>query len=177
MKYILDFDQTLFDTNLLKSHFERDGIDYSNLSPLLLQNYPTANYLFEDVEPFLSCRPKEDIIILTAFGREKYGEGVVAYQKYKVEQEPINSLVGEVVYVEGDKGEAAAEIASQFPPHEPVIFVDDLLVQCKSVATALPNSTCCLIVRDPSNFDSTSIPDHIYLIFSLAELDGIIGNI
>ncbi len=69
------------------------------------------------------------------------------------------------------------EIAKQFPPEETVVFVDDTIEQCLSVKESLPNSICCLIVRNKSLIDDIEITQDIRVVQCLADVDDIIESI
>lgn len=176
MKYILDFDRTLFDTDKFVQQLELDKVDYTVLVPELLDNYTIADYLYDDVLPFLQSKNKEDVIFLTALG-STYGPRILEYQKAKIEQEPIISLVGKIVYVDSEKGPAAAKIAEQFLPGESVVFVDDLIEQCLSVQQAVPQARCFVMVRRSDKYLGESSAQGLPIVRSLPEVDGMIENI
>lgn len=170
MKYILDFDRTLFNTDELYTHFQTDGLSMTTFIPEVWDTYTAQDYLYPDVVPFLASKQASDIFILTALG-DKYGDKILEYQTAKIEQEPIRSLVQEVVYVVHEKDAAAAKIAKQYAPQETIVFVDDLLAHCVAVKKALPHSHCFLMQRD-----STAIPVEledlpITLVHTLKEVD------
>ena len=175
MKYILDFDRTLFDTDLFIVQLKSDGYSYDALVPEMLDGYLIEKFLYRDVVSFLKDKSKFDVTILTALGSLLYGDRVSEYQKVKVEQEPILSLVGNFIYVEDVKGEAAGEIAAQFHPRDPVVFVDDLLSQCLSVKQRLPQSHCFLMVRSGSLPED--LPAGIIAVSTLAEVDVIMKGL
>jgi len=174
MKYILDFDRTLFDTDKLIIQFRAADFDLHNLFPEMLDQFQSKQFLYDDVLPFLSSKKPADIFILTALGNT-YGKKILEFQTAKVEQEPIRSLVNRVTYVMEDKGQPAADIVSQFPPQESVVFIDDLLKNCLAVKVAVPHVHCFLILRNCLSTAKTvkaAAKAGIEVIYTLTELDG-----
>jgi len=166
MKYILDFDRTLFDTELLYEAFARDGIDRNILEPVIWESYQAKDYLYSDTLPFLNQHDPSDLIILSAYGT-KYGPQVRQYQQGKVEQKPITDLVSQIHFVEHDKATMMQTIAASCNPDDQLVFVDDLIEHCVAVQTAIPNCQCYLIQR---NNATQSLPDGITVIQSLTQL-------
>jgi len=146
MKYLLDFDRTLFDADALLADLKDDQVDFTNLGPEVLDGHPASNYLYQGVLPFLRSKESADVYILTALST-RYGDRILEYQKAKIEQESLISLVHDVVYVSKDKGEPAQKIAKSFSETETIVFVDDLIENCIAVQTALPQAYCFLMVR------------------------------
>lgn len=170
MKYLLDFDRTLFDTEAFIQTYERSGASTELVSPEIWEEFSAADFLYAEVRQFFQSKSATDIYIVTMFTKQ-YGEKSYDYQKAKVEQEPILSWVEQIEYVDGLKGERAAEIAKQFPPYEPIIFVDDRIEQCLSVKKHVPTSHCFLLVRDPSLIGDVENVQEIEVAHSLTDID------
>jgi FMN phosphatase YigB (HAD superfamily) len=177
MKYILDFDRTLFDSlGFMQKLQEDEMLSAKSKTPEIWNKYYACDFLFQDTVEWLSSKSKEDLFILTAI-TPTFGPKAEGYQRRKLERSGLDNYVSEIVFVIGDKGEKAIEIASQFPSNETIVFVDDRLCQCQSVKAALPNSICCLMVRDKSCVIETDFDEDIKVVHSLSDVDGIISNI
>lgn len=173
MKYIVDLDHTLLDTEHLKVCALRDNKTNLVGTPEFWEYYCTTDFLFGDVDAWLEEKGKEAVHILTAF---KPSQGPLAkeFQEGKTRSGGFSDLFGSVTVVEGLKGEAAAGIAAQFPPNEPLIFLDDRLDQCVSVKEALPHCHCFLMVR--YNVCPPDFPSTITRADSLAQVDAIMNE-
>ena len=171
MKYVLDFDRTLFDTEALYAAFVRDGVDYTQLSPDMLQGYQAADFLYPDTVPFLQQHQPSDVMILTAYNTA-YGAQARAFQQAKVEQVPIRDLVSDIHYVEQDKAQSMRTIAADCVAGEQLVFVDDLLEHCASVKAAVPHCHCFLMQRQAS---SLTPPPGISIISSLHQIDELLA--
>ncbi len=173
MKYIIDFDHTLLDTECLKESTFRDARTHLVGTPEFWEHYCGTNFLFPDVLPWIELKEKEALHILTAF---KPSQGPLAkdFQEAKLRSGNFSELVASVTVIEGMKGEVAASIAAQFPSDEPVVFIDDRLDQCLSVKEALPHCHCFLITR--YNVCPSEFSDTITQVSSLAEVDAIMNT-
>lgn len=174
MKYILDFDHTLLDTDAFVARVDQDDRRPILITPGIWQHYDVRSFLYTDVLDWLQSKPKESLHILTAMTPE-LGPLSCEFQKTKLRSGAFDSLVASTTFMIGEKGEAAAEIAAQFSPHETIVFVDDKLEQCLSVQAALPQAICCLIVRDVSQAVSTPSAPGIHVVHTLADVDGILN--
>lgn len=170
MKYLLDFDHTLFDTDAFVRAVRLSGTKIPLVSEEIWGEFVAADYLHNDTLDFLKSKNPTDIIILTMV-TVSYGELAFPFQKRKVEQEPILSHVQEIEYVDDVKGPRAAEIAKQFPPEEPIVFVDDHIEQCLSVKQHVPQCRCFLLVRDRSVIGDVKSIQDIEVVHSLQEVD------
>ena len=174
MKYILDFDRTLFDTNALLQKLQAAAVDLTHLGPEHLSGMNMADFLYADTVLFLQSKQPKDIAILTALGAS-YGDKIREFQTAKVEQEPIISLVDQVVYVEHEKGGRAAEIVRQWPVGEPVVFVDDLLENCLSVQAAVPSVHCFLLRRENAVTQDVFAVSGVTLVQNLSEVEAFVA--
>lgn len=175
MKYILDFDRTLFDADALLADFRKDQVDLTALTAATLAPYTMADYLYPDVLDFLGRKNPQDVYILTALS-VKYGERILEYQTAKVEQEPLLGLIKEVVYTEKDKGEPARKITTQFTQPETVVFVDDLISNCLAVKASLPRAKCFLMVREPGEVGDICSQRGIPIVHTMAEVEAAMGD-
>lgn len=160
MKYILDFDRTLFDTESFYRASEAAGFHPEALDVAVWQQLQVTDFIYSDALTFLKQQQPKDVVILTATSEYKYGPAVTAYQKAKVEQEPVNTLVSEVVYVDLDKGPAIQSIAAHWEEDEPVVFVDDLLANCLAAVEVLPGCRSFVMTR------GSQLPNHPLSVIS-----------
>ena len=172
MLYLLDFDRTLFAVESLYAALAARGWDELVGTHESLERVPIADYVYEDVAPFLAAHGTESIILSSASGRS--GEWETAYQRAKIDASGVAAQVREVCVVPGDKAAAAAEIAQRFPPDTPMCFVDDRIEHCLAVQAALPQATCCLMVRDPSVIGPVTSVQGMPVVHTLAALDAMI---
>ena len=173
MKYILDFDRTLFDTDLFIKQVVADGHQETLMTPKIWDQYAVIDFLYPDVFPWLSTKQTKDLHILTAW-TPGYGLQAEAMQQKKLTAANLESLVAAITFISGDKGKPAAKIASQFPPQETVVFVDDLIENCLSVKQNLPNSVTCLMVRNPEIVSEIPV---IPVVHTLYDIDAMIGSL
>jgi hypothetical protein len=176
MKFLLDFDRTLFDTDAFIAQVERDGRSDRLITPDIWQEYDVREFLYDDVLPWLATQPRESLHILTAI-TPTAGAEADAFQREKLRSGGFAELVASVTFVVGEKGEVAGEIASQFPPPEPIIFIDDRIEQCLSVQRALPEAHCCLMVREPAVIGSVAMVRGMTVVHSLAGVDAMIEKL
>ncbi|HEY0964318.1 MAG TPA: hypothetical protein VGE31_00805 [Candidatus Paceibacterota bacterium] len=174
MRYLLDLDHTLLDTERLKVEAFRVGTLALVGTPAFWDRHSATEFLYDDVLTWLNGKSPDALHILTAY-KPSQGPMAESFQRGKVESCNFIHHITSVTVVDGMKGEAAAKIASQFSPHEPIAFIDDRLDQCLSVKTALPSALCFLMVRDGE--PPAQVPDDIYTVTSLAEVDAIIEKI
>lgn len=174
MKYILDFDHTLLDTTAFVDVVVRDGRENILITPTIWSHYDVRTFLYEDVLGWLRSKPKDSLYILTAITPE-LGPLSTEFQKEKLFSGKFDEFVSGVTFMVGEKGEMAAEIASQFPPQEPVVFIDDRPEQCLSVKQHLPQSHCFLMVRSGSLPED--LPAGIIAVSILAEVDVIMKGL
>lgn len=167
MKYITDFDHTLLDTDCFVAAVKKDGRGDILITPEIWKHYNVRDFLYSDVLEWLSLKDKNDLYILTAITPE-LGSLSEQFQKEKLLSGNFDEYVSEITFMVGMKGEYAAETAKQFPPHEPVVFIDDRPDQCHSVKQYLPNAHCFIINRDKDNIlTEMNFP----VVFNLAQVD------
>jgi len=174
MKYLIDFDRTLLDFERLRNTVTHDGkLDLVG-TVAFWEHYNAMDFLFPDVLQWLATKDPSSIHILTAY-KPSLGLEAKAYQEEKVRSGGFINLVGGMTVMEGDKGSAAASIAEQWPPHEPIVFIDDWGDQCRSVKTTLPNAHCFMMVR--YNVCPPEAGDGIIPVSCLSEVDAIIERL
>lgn len=174
MKYLIDFDQTLFDTGAFAAEVERGGRRAERFTPRIFHSYEASDFLFPEVESWLRARARRDLFLVTAI-TPSLGPEAEAFQREKVERSGLLPLFEDAVFLVGEKGVVAAEIAQQFPPSETIVFIDDRLEQCRSVRAALPAAVCCLMVRDRATIPALSEEWGISVVHDLREVDGVVG--
>lgn len=174
MKYLLDFDRTLFDTDAFVAQVERDGRGGALLTPGIWDQYHVQDFLYADVLSWLKTVAREDVYIVTALAG---GDEAAAFQRAKLASGGFNELVTDTHFVSGLKGEVVAEIAKQFPPEEPIVFVDDRIEQCLSVQACAPQVTVCLMVREPESIGEVSTVQRMPVVHDLSGVDAIITTV
>jgi hypothetical protein len=147
MKYILDFDRTLFDVEKLYQELETLGKREMAGTQDSLSLIPMSDLLFPDAVDFINATDLADMYILSSVS------GLTAqwetdYQIAKIAATGIDKKVCEVRVVEGEKGAQALEISRLFSSEETIVFVDDRLENCLDVKSVLPKAYCFLIIRD-----------------------------
>jgi hypothetical protein len=176
MKYLLDFDRTLFDTPACYEELTRVHSGPFEFVPEVWDKVSVCEYLYTDVLPWIATKIREDIYVVTAF-TPSYGEASEAYQKSKLLCSTLTDQVAEVVVMQGLKGEIVAEIATQFPPTEPIVFVDDRIEQCLSVREHAPQVTCCLMVRDKAVIGDVREVQGMPVVHCLPDVDDVITKL
>ncbi len=142
MKYILDFDHTLFDT----ARFVHDAAEHKKngtlITPDIWDSYDASSYLYDDVIPFLESIGKEHVQILTAV-TTSLGPLSTEFQKAKLYRSGIASFVKEILFIEGEKGDHVKRMYE----HTPTVFIDNMLSQLKSVQELCPEVEVVQIIR------------------------------
>jgi hypothetical protein len=172
MKYILDFDRTLFDTDAFKAQVAKDNKTDSLLTPAIWQQYSARDFLYNDVRAWLQKKPLESVVILTALSPEA-GPLASEFQKAKLASSGMCDLVSEVIFMVGDKGKYVQDIAAG----QPACFVDDLLSHHQSVQKYAPYVTSLYMDRAGTVVAQKLVDSNIHLVRNLAEVDAIMGAI
>jgi hypothetical protein len=147
MKYILDFDRTLFDVEKLYQELEAIGKSEIAGTQESLSLIPMSDLLFPDVLDFFNEKNSDDIYILSS-AKGLTAQWETDYQAAKIAATGIDAKVCQVRVVEGKKGAEALEIAHLFSSEETIVFVDDRLENCLDVKSVLPKVYCFLVIRD-----------------------------
>lgn len=166
MKYILDFDHTLMDTDL----FSEDATPYKEnglwVTPAIWNILNAPDYLYTDTLSFLQSLKKEDVRILTAM-TASLGPEARAFQKVKLAKSNISSFVSDIVFMEGDKGPFVAEMYDGTP----TVFVDDRIEHLESAKRHCPEIHAVQIARPTVKKKlPTSTSADIPVVASLDEL-------
>lgn len=176
MKYILDFDRTLFDVEKLY-----ESLDKCNQSQLAgtvesFSHVSIPDFLFADVAAFfLNKNPEDMYIVSSTSGLSAQWE--TEYQTAKIFASGLAKKVAEVRVLAGDKGIEALKIVEQFSAPETIIFVDDRIEHCLSVKLALPRAYCFLMVRNKEVIGDTDVVQGIPVVHTLKEVDDSILSI
>jgi hypothetical protein len=121
MKYLLDFDRTVFDMEGLYQSIEQHnpGVDLG--TPASLKGIDLEQFLFPDALDFFSTHDAADIeIVSSGFGLT--GQWEVAYQTKKIELSGIAKYVHAIHVVPDSKISMIKRIASE---SDTVTYVDD----------------------------------------------------
>lgn len=166
MKYILDFDHTLYEV----SRFKEDAASYKTdgtwVTPAIWDILDAKNYFYEDVFSFIQKQGKGNVTILTAM-TPSLGPLAREFQKAKLEKSGIAALVGEIVFMEGEKGPFVKDLYD----NTPTVFVDDTFAHLVSAKQHCPDVHAVQMVR-PGLEDrgEISTSPSIPVISSLREL-------
>lgn len=134
MKYLIDFDECIFDASKLKEILRdcdidihaRNGDTFSQIEAHPnYQQFDVKELLFPDALAFLKERGKEVIIVSAAQTKENQEtvEATRAFQEEKIERSGVRDLVSKVVITGSSKTEALKELQRECD--EPLVFVDD----------------------------------------------------
>jgi len=143
MRYVLDFDRTLFDTERSYVRFEERGLVAGD--PAAWEVLDSAEFLYPDTRQFLErTRGVHPMAVLTFADTETYGPANSVFQRTAVER-AVGQYVDEIVCTEDpDK----SKHVSLFRSGEPVVFLDDTPAMLECVAAAHPH-VLCVHVRRP----------------------------
>lgn len=162
MKYIFDFDHTLFDTDFFIDAAEPYKADGLWLTPRIWDLLPVDDFLYEDTLDYLVTLSTEDCVLLTAW-TSSLGPESYEFQREKVMRSKVASMVAQVIVMEGDKGMYVQELAGS----QGAVFVDDTLTHLLSAQTHAPHVVPVQMMRPGCERDtSPTIP----VVHSLTEL-------
>ena len=168
MKYILDFDRTIFDTDRLYKELESTGNRDLAGTIESLDKLNVPDLIFADAIKFISMHNKLDIVVVTScLGKTAVWDK--SYQEEKIKRSGIRDLVGVVDVVVGEKPKAVLKHIQT----DRCVFVDDMEKHLLSVKKAIPEIICVQISRTKNLDEKTS---EFVQISTLAELDVIIGE-
>jgi len=132
MRFILDFDRVLFDTDAFVAKLEELGIEHrirnrALIEAVLAKGVSFESFVHEGVVDFLKKRGKEVVIVSSHFGRttddnENPAANPQEWQEMKIKLSGLSELVEKVIVTARDKREAFAEIAAQA---DEIIVLDD----------------------------------------------------
>ncbi len=161
MKYIcLDFDRTLFDTELFYNSLEltcicgqsesRLGVDYSG-------------FIYPDVLEFLQkCQKAQYLCLLVTFGRQ-------SVQEFKFKNSGIEPYFFKTFYVEqGSKAEAIKKYLDSGVSCEKLVFIDDTIGHLETFAKEFPAAAVLRMAR-PGAKGSEVMDDRFDTTWSLSQ--------
>lgn len=162
MKYLLDFDRTVFDMESLYESIAQTNPQTELGTIASLDGLPLETFLFPDALQFFASHDPSDIeIISSCYG--KTGQWDLDYQKEKIRLSNVADFVGQVHVVAEDKVSCIEKITGR----KPAVFVDDHPEHIRQVAEALPTVTAVYIDRLQERSDAGNVKR----IESLTELD------
>jgi methionine salvage enolase-phosphatase E1 len=134
MKYILDFDEVLFNTTALKEKMEELGISEVQRDISLLEtifekdpNFKMEDLVFPNALEFLKEHGKDCIVVSSASSIKSENntnqEAQKEFQLKKIVLSGIGELVEDVRVVGAEKKEALSKIMKEFG--EELVFLDD----------------------------------------------------
>jgi hypothetical protein len=106
MRYILDFDHTLLDTDVFVQRVVLDGREHVLITPDIWRYYNVRDFLYDDVIMWLNSKSKESLHILTAM-TPSLGELSCEFQREKLASGNFTELVSSITFMVGEKGVAA----------------------------------------------------------------------
>jgi hypothetical protein len=105
MRYILDFDHTLLDTDVFVQRVVLDGREHVLITPDIWRYYNVRDFLYDDVIMWLNSKSKESLHILTAM-TPSLGELSCEFQREKLASGNFTELVSSITFMVGEKGVA-----------------------------------------------------------------------
>ena len=166
MKYILDFDRTVFDMDALYEKIEsvNPGVEVGTVESL--KDINLEELLFPDALDFFSLQDQENIqIVSSSFGLT--GQWDLEYQKIKIEKSNVAQYVSDVHVVADSKISTIKRIARNV---DQAVYVDD---HPEHVLNAMQHISGLTVVYINRKNEQPEIPG-VKTIRSLAELEGII---
>ena len=163
MKYLLDFDRTVFDMEGLYLAIEQNnpGVDLGTTASL--EGIDLEQFLFADAVQFFSTHAKTDIeIVSSGFGLT--GQWEVEYQTKKIALSGVAKYVNNVHVVPDSKISTIKRIARE---SDEITYVDD---HPENVANAVQHISGLVVVYLDRSGQSTEIAG-ARTISTLSELD------
>jgi FMN phosphatase YigB (HAD superfamily) len=176
MKFVLDFDRTLFDTHNCYQALRDIWGESLDFTPELWTGFNAQAYLYPDVMEWLTSKHQADLYIVTAH-TPSHGPQSEEYQIEKLHRSGLHAHTHSVTIMEGLKGPTVADLATLWPSDELIVFVDDKREQCLSVKQHNPNAICCLMARDKSVIGDIDEVQGMPVVHCLADVDDVINKI
>lgn len=169
MRFILDFDHTLFDTNAFSVAAEPYKATGLWVTPQIWDELDARTFLYSDTLDFLNAKQTHELIILSAW-TPSLGAESHAFQVSKIDKSGIADLVDKVVVMEGDKGPQVKLLCGGAP----TVFVDDRIDHLLATQAMCPEVTVVQMVRPEVGMllGDPSVP----VVSSLAELDVLVSR-
>ena len=163
MKYILDFDRTIFDMDALYSQIAKTNPHSKLGTTKSLDTIDLPKFIFPDAEAFLAAHQPSDLYIVSScYGKSATWD--IEYQKEKIKRSKIAQQVNQVFVVPESKVEAIKPLVVGTTK---AIYVDDHLEHVQAVAAALPDVQTVYLDRT----GTAPAPAGLQRITSLAEID------
>ena len=172
MKYILDFDRTLFDTQAYVATVKQAGLTLEQrITPDIWDQYQVRDFLYPEVLDWLRSKNKADLHILTAISPE-LGPLATEFQKQKLHSGNFFEFVSDITFMTGDKGSYVKEIAGDAE----AVFLDDKISHHISVHDHAP-AVHCVLIRRPGESSVEAATADFVTVSNLNELDQYIETI
>jgi FMN phosphatase YigB (HAD superfamily) len=163
MKYILDFDRTVFDMDALYTQIAKINPDTKLGTIESLDKIDIARFIFPDALAFVAAHQSSDIYIVSScYGKSATWD--IEYQREKIKRSKIALQVNRVYVVSTSK---IAVLKSLTTDMTKAIYVDDHLGHVQAAADALPDLQTVYLDRA----GATPAPAGIPRITSLAEIN------
>lgn len=143
MKYIFDFDHTLYCTEKFVEAAEPYKANGEWLTPRVWDLLDASTFFYDDTIDFLKAQKPKDITILTAW-TPTLGDKSFDFQRVKIEKSGVSEYVGEIIIMEGDKGPHVKSIYDGTP----TVFIDDRIDHLLSSREHCPEVMVIQMVRD-----------------------------
>ena len=173
MKYLLDFDHTMFDTSAFVADARSRGLDDVLVTPRIWDELSVKDYIYRDTMDWLALQQKENVSIVSAY-TPSLGPEAEAMQRGKFAQGDFEDLVDEIVVMEGDKAPYVCPYTNQGT----VIFIDDRLDHLESVKNLCPKVICIQMWRGDDAHESVagkSQRDDIPVAKDFTEVDALVA--
>lgn len=173
MKYILDFDHTLFNTSLFgqkASAYEERG---TKITSAIWDIFDATSFLYDDTLDFLKKVGKDNVVILTAI-KPSLGVHAREFQETKLEKSGVRTFVDDIIFMEGEKGSYVKDLYANVP----TLFLDDTLEQLQSVRRVCPDVTTVQMVRPLlEHRGPISTSKDIAVVTSLADVSQMVASL
>lgn len=173
MKFILDFDYTLYEVSRFKEAalpYKEDGMW---LTPAIWDKLDATSFFYPDTLDFIQRQGKENVVILSAM-TPALGPQAREFQKAKLARSGIGEFVSDVIVMEGDKGPYVKDLYTG----EPTVFVDDTLLHLYSSQRHCPEVGTVQIIReDAVGRGEVSTHIDIPVVATLTELEELLSDL
>ena len=142
MRYIFDFDHTLYDTDAFVEAAEPYRASGEWVTPRIWDILDATTFFYGDTIKYLELLQPKDITVLTAW-TPALGPESFEFQESKIERSDITKYVGDIIIMEGDKGPIIKELYDD----EPTVFVDDRVDHLLSAKKHCPEIMVVQMIR------------------------------
>ncbi len=173
MKYILDFDRVIFDSDAYIKTVKTRRLDSLFVDPKIWDILSVRDYLYPDALDFLRAQDRESMTVITAMSPQ-LGPNARAYQRRKLADSGIAEFVRDVIIMEGEKGPYVRDVYDGAE----TIFVDDTLSNLHSVQRSCSEVRCVQMLRiKPVRAEEVSENPDIPVVQSFSGLSAMIGGV